>query len=152
MSSACQAGRRKSSTKMNFSHVPNPFVITQSVSTGCAAVQINAVAKLDGMALTVAPVLNCQDVFTEIAHLQMAKKSHTLAIAMDHGKELFVIFPSATKIATGMVCVLELLEKSTGVSAAQGGVESNVRLVTGSSAVAPSVRSHDASTTTMARQ
>ena len=33
---------------MNFSHVPNPFVITQSVSTGCAAVQINAVAKLDG--------------------------------------------------------------------------------------------------------
>ena len=48
MSSACQAGRRKSSTKMNFSHVPNQFVITQSVSTGCAAVQINAVAKLDG--------------------------------------------------------------------------------------------------------
>ena len=46
------------------------------------------------MALTVAPVLNCQDVFTEIAHLQMAKMSHTLAIAMDHGKELFAIFVS----------------------------------------------------------
>ena len=48
MSSACQAGGRKSSTKMNFSLVPNPFVITQSVSMGCAAVQINAVAKLGG--------------------------------------------------------------------------------------------------------